>query len=142
MKHKLQIIIKYVYTCMILPYYLCKSGLMVIHFRLLHEMDRMDVLSKEELDQILSERSNNSVGAVLCDSKDDLKTVTDLLKDIGSSFEVYCPFGEYCHDDDVLLDFLDNVESEGKGELILSSWLITIFRSSGHHVIHISQDES
>ena len=72
------------------------------------------ISSDEELKKTIPERSNFVVN-LLCDDPSDLKMIEATLKHLQIDFVLYCPCLPYNHKYDVIDNFFDRVEEEGKG---------------------------
>jgi len=72
------------------------------------------ISSKQHLLNELTSQAN-SVTAILCETADDIKTVQESLESTEVSFSTFCPLS---HDDEVLLDFIEKIETEKQGVLI------------------------
>ena len=71
-----------------------------------------DIVSEDGLMKTIEARLNNVV-AILCDEASDLKTIEFKLKSLQITFTLYDP---YKHDYEVIIQFLDQVESQRKGK--------------------------
>ena len=79
-----------------------------------------DIVSEDGLMKTIEARLNNVV-AILCDEASDLEKIESKLTSLQITFTLYDP---YKHDYDVIIQFLDQVESQRKGQ--------TSFHSSNH----------
>ena len=79
-----------------------------------------DIVSEDGLKETVKARLN-SVIAILCDEASDLEKIESKLTSLQITFTLYDP---YKHDYDVIIQFLDQVESQRKGQ--------TSFHSSYH----------
>ena len=71
-----------------------------------------DIVSEDGLKETIEARLN-SVVAILCDEASDLKMIESKLKIHQIPFTLYDP---YKHDYEVIIQFLDQVESQRKGQ--------------------------
>ena len=71
-----------------------------------------DIVSEDGLKETVEARLN-SVVAILCDEASDLEKIESKLTSLQITFTLYDP---YKHDYDVIIQFLDQVESQRKGQ--------------------------
>ena len=71
-----------------------------------------DIVSEDGLMKTIEARLNNVV-AILCDEASDLEKIESKLKIYQIPFTLYDP---YKHDYEVIIQFLDQVESQRKGQ--------------------------
>ena len=77
----------------------------------------MRIYFENELKQTIEKRKD-SVVAILCDEPSDLEKIESKLTSLQITFTLYDP---YNHDYDVIIQFLDQVESKRKGKTSLYS---------------------
>ena len=86
-----------------------------------------DIVSEDGLMKTIEARLNNVV-AILCDEASDLERIQSKLTSLQITFTLYDP---YKHDYDVIIQFLDQVESQRKGKTSLHSirvWVESFYK--------------
>ena len=85
-----------------------------------HAMEAEVISSDEDFKRTILER-HDFVVTLLCDDPSDLEKIEAKLNRLEIDFALYCPCLPYNHPNDVIDNFLDQVENDRKGEISLYS---------------------
>ena len=70
--------------------------------------------ARDDLKHVIDERSE-SVTTFLCENVSDIELLEKRLKTLSIEFDLFCPIDPYNHDPDIINNFFEKVDSQGKG---------------------------